>query len=656
MTFRVCWARDHTARCTARRSERLERHGCGCAVKCLRARYSSESRRWNQEVEIMRSLDHPNIVKLVESFQDRRNMHLVVELCTGGQLLSGVVTKGELFSEQKMAAVLQQILRGTLYLHSCWIAHRDLKPENLLLSSDAATKDTAVKIIDFGLARRFAAGEVLKTMVGSPVYVAPEVLNGKGYDSQCDIWSIGGTAFVLACGHVPFTGKTEKSVLDKVARGIPCFLPAHWRRVPAHAKAFVQTLLTKSPERRPTAALALADEWLTAAAGPGARGLPRGFVENLRRFKSEDTFSKAVRHVVAGVLDDPDVRALRSAFVALDLDGNGLLSPRELKEGLRRSGLSISEQELLEILEGMDVNGNGAIEYTEFLAAAVDTSKCRGEGMCQYAFDVFDWDGDGQISLQDLWVPGPRGGLEAEAGGAGGPGPRRGGPDPGLAGLRPRGGPRRVRLLRHRPGRGRPGGECQHGPLTLARCCLQCEELLRPPGARESGLVRSCSALSEGPAADGAHLPILLRGGDEPQAEPEHTDPKGCDGEAGQPGRRTGSRPWRLESSSSMRGSIVVASPRDESAPASARPCAPARGCSCPQPRRSCLSASRRPWARRQARGLSESPAGAGAEPPRQDEEAPEEAAPHAQRHRGVGHRHRRGRRPREAAPLSATE
>jgi len=373
-----------------------------CAVKCLRARYSSESRRWNQEVEIMRSLDHPNIVKLVESFQDRRNMHLVVELCTGGQLLSGVVTKGELFSEQKMAAVLQQILRGTLYLHSCWIAHRDLKPENLLLSSDAATKDTAVKIIDFGLARRFAAGEVLKTMVGSPVYVAPEVLNGKGYDSQCDIWSIGGTAFVLACGHVPFTGKTEKSVLDKVARGIPCFLPAHWRRVPAHAKAFVQTLLTKSPERRPTAALALADEWLTAAAGPGARGLPRGFVENLRRFKSEDTFSKAVRHVVAGVLDDPDVRALRSAFVALDLDGNGLLSPRELQEGLRRSGLSISEQELLEILEGMDVNGNGAVEYTEFLAAAVDRSKYQGEGLCRYAFEVLDWDGDGQISPQDM--------------------------------------------------------------------------------------------------------------------------------------------------------------------------------------------------------------------------------------------------------------
>jgi calcium-dependent protein kinase len=376
--------------------------GKECAVKCLKTRFHSQAQRWSREVEIMRSLDHPNIVKLVESFQDKKNMQLVVELCKGGQLLSGLMAKGEPFSEQKMAMVLQQILRGTLYLHSCSIAHRDLKPENLLFSSDASVQDNAVKIIDFGLARRFATGELLKTMVGSPVYVAPEVLNGKGYDSQCDIWSVGATAFVLACGHTPFKGKTERSVLDKVARGTPLFLPVHWRQVTAKAKAFVSTLLTKNAERRPTAAKALGDAWLTATAGPEAPSLPCGFVENLRRFKSQDMFSRAVRHVVAGLLDDPEVCALRSAFVALDADGNGLLSPRELKEGLRLSGLSLSEQELVEILEGMDVNGNGAIEYTEFLAAAVDRSKCQGEGMCQYAFDVFDWDGDGQISLQDL--------------------------------------------------------------------------------------------------------------------------------------------------------------------------------------------------------------------------------------------------------------
>jgi calcium-dependent protein kinase len=125
-------------------------------------------------------------------------------------------------------------------------------------------------------------------------------------------------------------------------------------------------------------------------------------VENLRRFRSRDVFSKAVLHVVAGLLDDAEVCALRGAFLALDADGDGRLSPAELRESLAQSGLGLSEQELLEILDGVDVNGNGTIEYTEFLASTVDMSKCWEEGMCRHVFDVFDWDGDGHISRQDL--------------------------------------------------------------------------------------------------------------------------------------------------------------------------------------------------------------------------------------------------------------
>jgi calcium-dependent protein kinase len=180
------------------------------------------------------------------------------------------------------------------------------------------------------------------------------------------------------------------------------FLPSEWRQVSVQTRLFVSSLLCKNPRRRPTAAKALADAWLTSKAGPEAASLPGDLVENLRRFKSQDVFSKAVLHVVAGLLDDAEVSALRSAFVALDADGDGRLSPRELQEGLRLSGLSFSEQELLEILEGMDINGNGAIEYTEFLAAAVDRSKCQCEGLCRRAFEVLDWDGDGQISPQDV--------------------------------------------------------------------------------------------------------------------------------------------------------------------------------------------------------------------------------------------------------------
>jgi len=376
--------------------------GKECAVKCLQTRFKTQSRRCNREVAVMRSIDHPNVVKLMESFQDRRCTYLVVELCKGGQLLSHCMTEGKPFSEQKTALVLQQILRGTLYLHTHSIVHRDLKPDNLLFSSDAPASDNAVKIIDFGLARKFAVGDKLKTMVGSPVYVAPEVLNGKGYDSKVDIWSLGATAYVLACGHLPFRGHTTQSVLDKVAEGRVSFWPPHWKKASAQTKLFVSSLLCRDPESRPTAAQALSHAWLASQASPEAASLPCDVVANLRKFGSQDAFFKAVLHIVAGLLDDAEVGALRSAFVALDADGDGQLSPRELREGIRLSGFELSEEELRKTLEGMDVNGNGAVEYTEFLAAAVDRSKYQGEGLCRYAFEVLDWDGDGQISPQDM--------------------------------------------------------------------------------------------------------------------------------------------------------------------------------------------------------------------------------------------------------------
>jgi calcium-dependent protein kinase len=372
------------------------------AVKRMSSRNPDQSSRCRREVAIMSSVDHPNIVKLVETFQDSRNTYLVVELCRGGELLSRMVAYGGSLSEQHASMVLQQIFRGTLYLHQCSIAHRDLKPENLLFASDAPVHGNTVKIIDFGFARTCTEGQVLTTKVGTPIFVAPEVLTGRGYGKQCDNWSIGIIAHVLLCGYPPFRGSSDQSVLRKVARGRFDFLPKHWARVSSNARALVSRLLSIDPQRRPTASLALGDDWLKYEADAEGAIISCGLVENLRRFKSRDVFSKAVLHTVAGLLDDAEVCPLRGAFLALDADGDGRLSPAELREGLAQSGLGLSEQELLEILDGVDVNGNGTIEYTEFLAATVDRSKCWEEGMCQHVFHVFDWDGDGHISRQDL--------------------------------------------------------------------------------------------------------------------------------------------------------------------------------------------------------------------------------------------------------------
>ncbi|CAK0804955.1 unnamed protein product [Prorocentrum cordatum] len=378
------------------------------AVKRMSSRTPHQSSRCMREVSIMNAVDHPNIVKLVETFQDSRNTYLVVELCRGGDLLSRMVAYGGSFSEQNTAMVLQQIFRGTLYLHQCSIAHRDLKPDNLLFANDVPVHGNTVKIIDFGLARTCNEGQILMTKVGTPIYVAPEVLAGRGYDKQCDNWSTGIVAHVLLCGYPPFRGRSDESILRKVARGRIDFVPKHWARVSPSAQALVSRLLSPDPWRRPTAALALRDDWLRHGAEADAErailaARTREVSGGEEWFRSRDVFSKAVLHVVAGLLDDAEVCPLRSAFLALDVDGDGRLSPTELRAGLARSGLGdLSERELREILDGVDVNGNGTIEYTEFLASTVDMSKCWEEGMCQHVFDVFDWDGDGRISRQDL--------------------------------------------------------------------------------------------------------------------------------------------------------------------------------------------------------------------------------------------------------------
>ncbi|CAK0804954.1 unnamed protein product [Prorocentrum cordatum] len=232
------------------------------AVKRMSSRTPHQSSRCMREVSIMNAVDHPNIVKLVETFQDSRNTYLVVELCRGGDLLSRMVAYGGSFSEQNTAMVLQQIFRGTLYLHQCSIAHRDLKPDNLLFANDVPVHGNTVKIIDFGLARTCNEGQILMTKVGTPIYVAPEVLAGRGYDKQCDNWSTGIVAHVLLCGYPPFRGRSDESILRKVARGRIDFVPKHWARVSPSAQALVSRLLSPDPWRRPTAALALRDDWL----------------------------------------------------------------------------------------------------------------------------------------------------------------------------------------------------------------------------------------------------------------------------------------------------------------------------------------------------------------------------------------------------------
>lgn len=187
------------------------------AVKIINKKYLEQKAEEQllSEISILKQMDHPNILKLYEFFQDPKRYFLVTELCNGGELFERIAQE-QYFSEIDAANIIKQVLSAINYCHSRNIVHRDLKPENLLL--DRSGDQTRVTIIDFGTAGSYVTGEKMNQKYGTPYYIAPEVLK-KSYDQKCDLWSCGVILYILLCGYPPFNGQTDKKIIEAVLLG-----------------------------------------------------------------------------------------------------------------------------------------------------------------------------------------------------------------------------------------------------------------------------------------------------------------------------------------------------------------------------------------------------------------------------------------------------
>eukprot|EP00933_Yihiella_yeosuensis_P082329 TRINITY_DN9617_c0_g1_i1.p1 TRINITY_DN9617_c0_g1~~TRINITY_DN9617_c0_g1_i1.p1 ORF type:complete len:508 (+),score=127.39 TRINITY_DN9617_c0_g1_i1:41-1564(+) len=371
------------------------------AVKTISKGQMKNIERFKQEIAIMKMMDHPNIIKLFETFEDHRNIYLVMELCSGGELFDKIIESGH-FTEVQAAILMQQIIRAIYYMHENHVCHRDLKPENFLFQNKDPIEKNYLKIIDFGLSCKFESDQVLSTKAGTPYYVAPQVLAGK-YDHISDLWSCGVIMYVLLCGYPPFFGDTDADVLAKVRLGNFNFNPADWKNVSDDAKNLIRQLLKMNPRDRYTAEQALNNVWIRNKAPKATNvSLQDNFVDNLRGFRSQNKLKKAALHVIANQLTEDHIKALRDTFMGLDKNGDGLLTAAEMKEGLAKAGLKEIPPDLQAIMEGVDSDGSGVIDYTEFLAATLDRHQYMKEDVCWAAFRVFDRNGDGQISMEEL--------------------------------------------------------------------------------------------------------------------------------------------------------------------------------------------------------------------------------------------------------------
>jgi len=230
------------------------------AIKCIKkATVEGEDiKLLRREIKIMKKVDHPNILKLFEVFEDEDEFFLVMELVKGKELFDKIVDKGQ-YTEKDAANIVRQIVSAVAYLHSNGIAHRDLKPENLLSAGDE--EDEIVKIADFGFSKNFGE-EKLMTSCGSPGYVAPEVLTSESYDNGVDMWSVGVIIYILLCGYPPFYADNAPALFKKIMDVKYDFDDPSWEDVSEDAKNLIRHLLVKDASQRYTAQQCLEDPWV----------------------------------------------------------------------------------------------------------------------------------------------------------------------------------------------------------------------------------------------------------------------------------------------------------------------------------------------------------------------------------------------------------
>ncbi|KAF9593911.1 hypothetical protein IFM89_026039 [Coptis chinensis] len=352
-----------------------------------------------REVQIMHHLTgQPNIVELKGAYEDKQSVHLVMELCAGGELFDRIITKGH-YTERAAASLLRTIVQIVHTCHSMGVVHRDLKPENfLLLNKD---ENSPLKATDFGLSVFFKQGEVFRDIVGSAYYIAPEVLKRK-YGPEVDIWSIGVMLYILLCGVPPFWAESETGIFNAILRGHIDFTSDPWPSISNGAKDLVRKMLNSDPKQRLTAFQVLDHPWIKEDGEAPDTPLDNAVLSRLKQFRAMNKFKKVALRVIAGCLSEEEIIGLKEMFRNMDSDNSGTITLEELKQGLSKQGTKLSEYEVKQLMEAADADGNGTIDYDEFITATMHMNRTDREEHLYTAFQYFDKDNSGYITTEEL--------------------------------------------------------------------------------------------------------------------------------------------------------------------------------------------------------------------------------------------------------------
>ena len=372
------------------------------ALKIIKKSEEEDQKNLIREVNILSKLVHPNIMQIFEYYEDETFFYIITEYCAGGELFNELIKKGS-FKEIEASFIMKQIFSGVSYIHSNNIVHRDLKPENILLDTEEGKN--IIKIIDWGTARYFDKNKKMNRISGTPYYIAPEVIMGN-YDEKCDIWSCGVIMYILLCGYAPFNGETDEKIFEKIKLGKYTFPKKEWDYVSSEAKDLIKHLLEYNPKKRYSANDVLKHHWMIK--GNINVKIDKSFVlhslVNMKKFHAERKLQQAaLTYIVNNLVSKKEKNKLLEVFQSFDTNKDGVLSKKEILNGYKKiMPFEDATKEVEKIMNTVDIDGNGTIDYNEFVLATINKTKLLDKEKLEQTFKLFDKDGNGFISKEEI--------------------------------------------------------------------------------------------------------------------------------------------------------------------------------------------------------------------------------------------------------------
>lgn len=371
-----------------------------------------------KEIELLKKMDHPNIVRVFGTFEDQKFYYIVMDLCKGGELRD-LIVRGTGMTEFYVAVLVKTILTAINYCFDRHqVVHLGIKPENIMLESHRSTEQ--LKLIDFG--NSIIAPKVEKTdrLIGAAAYLSPESLKYHNYSHKTDIWAIGVMAYFGLSGCMPFEADTDEEVLQLILNSKEeivnkdLFKEDAWAAISDDAIDFVSQLLGFEPFKRPSASDALQHPWIERVTKAQVEVLKKRDIyqaqvcfEEMFCFSAPNKLQQAaLTYIASQCLSRFDKDPLERIYQAMDLGHKGKVSREDFKTAyaqyMGEDEKELRKGELRELFENVDLVGSGTIEYSEFLIASLTKDVLLTDDNIQKAFKKFDVDGDGKISESDL--------------------------------------------------------------------------------------------------------------------------------------------------------------------------------------------------------------------------------------------------------------